>query len=75
MQNVFGGRHDEDGLTAIDNPAESQAYYRVEEEFSNAIRGTEEITMVPFESGVHYIEWNEAVARSVQSGKRINLPQ
>ena len=71
---MFGGRHGDDGLTAIDNPSELQAYYRGEEEFSNAIRGTEEITMVPFESGVHYIEWTEAVARSVQTGNRINLP-
>ncbi len=74
QQNVFGGRHDENGLTAIDNPTELQAYYRVEEEFSNAIRGTEEITMVPFESGVHYIEWTEAVARSIQTGNRMTLP-
>ena len=29
----------------------------MEEEFTNAIRGKEEITMVPFETGVHYMEW------------------
>jgi hypothetical protein len=32
----------------------------VEEEFTNAIRGKEEITMVPFEMGVHDMEWTEA---------------
>ena len=72
--NVFGGRLDEDGLSEIANPLESQAYYRVEEEFSNAIRGVEQITMVPFETGVHYIEWSEAVSRSAQTRKMVALP-
>ena len=74
QQNVFGGRLDADGLSEIANPPESQAYYRVEEEFSNAIRGVEQITMVPFESGVHYIEWSEAVSRSAQTRKMVTLP-
>ena len=74
QQNVFGGRLDEDGLSEIANPLESQAYYRVEEEFSNAIRGVEQITMVPFETGVHYIEWSEAVSRSAQTRKMVALP-
>ena len=74
QQNVFGGRLDEDGLSEIANPLESQAYYRVEEEFSNAIRGVEQITMVPFETGVHYIEWSEAVSRSAQTRKMVTLP-
>ena len=73
-QNVFGGRQDKDGLSEIENPSESQAYYRVEEEFSNAIRGVEQITMVPFETGVHYIEWSEAVSRSSQTRKMVALP-
>ena len=74
QQNVFGGRLDEDGLSEIANPLESQAYYRVEEEFSNALRGVEQITMVPFETGVHYIEWSEAVSRSAQTRKMVTLP-
>ncbi|MCH2527521.1 MAG: Gfo/Idh/MocA family oxidoreductase [Dehalococcoidia bacterium] len=74
QQNVFGGRLDEDGLSEIANPLESQAYYRVEEEFSNAIRGVEQITMVSFETGVHYIEWSEAVSRSAQTRKMVTLP-
>ena len=46
----------------------------MEEEFTNAIRGKEEITMVPFETGVHYMEWTEAVIRSAQTGQAIYLP-
>ncbi len=38
------------------------------------IRGTEEVTMVPFETGVHYMEWTEAVIRSAQTGQAVYLP-
>jgi len=46
----------------------------VEEQFTNAIRGTEQVDMVPFETGVHYMEWTEAVIRSSQTGRAISLP-
>jgi len=74
QQNIFAGRQGDAQLSEIPNPPEEQAHYRVEEEFSNAIRGMEQITMVPFETGVHYIEWTEAVIRSAQTGQAINLP-
>jgi predicted dehydrogenase len=74
QQNIFAGRRGDSQLSAVPNPPEAQAYYRVEEEFANAIRGTEEITMVPFETGAHYMEWTEAVIRSAQTGKAIHLP-
>lgn len=74
QQNVFAGRRGDTELTAVPNPPDQQAYYRVEEEFTNAIRGTEAITMVPFETGVHYMEWTEAVVRSAQTGQAVVLP-
>jgi predicted dehydrogenase len=74
QQNVFAGRRGDTTLSAVPNPPEQQAYYRVEEEFTNAIRGTEQITMVPFETGVHYMEWTEAVIRSAQTGRAVYLP-
>ena len=55
QQNVFAGRKGDSQLTEVENPAEEQAYYRVEEQFTNAIRGTEKVDMVPFETGVHYM--------------------
>ena len=73
-QNIFAGRRGDTQLSEVPNPPEEQAYYRVEEEFTNAIRGTEQITMVPFETGVHYMEWTEAVSRSAQTGQAIYLP-
>jgi 6-phosphogluconate dehydrogenase (decarboxylating) len=71
---VSGGPHGDTQLSEVPNPPEEQAYYGVEEEFTNAIRGTEEITMVPFETGVHYMEWTEAVIRSAHTGQAIYLP-
>ena len=74
QQNVFAGSRGDSQLSEVPNPTEEQAYYRVEEEFSNAIRGKEQITMVPFETGVHSMEWTEAVIRSAQTGQAIYLP-
>jgi predicted dehydrogenase len=74
QQKIFAGRRGDKQLSEVPNPQEGQAYYRVEEEFTNAIRGTEEITMVPFETGVHYMEWTEAVIRSAQTGQAVYLP-
>ena len=72
--NVFAGRQGDSELSPVPNPREEQAYSRVEEEFINAIRGIEEITMVPFETGVHYMEFTEAVYRSAQTGEAVYLP-
>ena len=72
-QNVFAGQRGDSELAQVPNPREAQAYYRVEEEFINAIRGIERITMAPFETGVHYMEWTEAVYRSSQTGQAVYL--
>ncbi len=73
-QNVFAGRRGDSELTPVPNPREEQAFYRVEEEFINAIRGVEEVTMATFETGVHYMEWTEAVHSSSQTGQTVSLP-
>lgn len=72
--NVFAGRRGDAQLSAVANPQSQQAYYRVEEEFINAIRGVEEISMARFETGVQYMEWTEAVHLSAESGQTLNLP-
>ena len=73
-QNVFAGRRGDSELAQVPNPREAQAYYRVEEEFINAIRGREKVTHTTFEDGVKYMDFSEAVARSAQSGQAIPLP-
>ena len=73
-QNIFVGRRGDKELAAYPNPPEGQARHRVEEEFVNAIRGTEQVKMNTFEIGVRYMEWTEAIYRSAESGAAINLP-
>ena len=73
-QRIFGGRRGDQDLTELPNPREQQAAHRVEEEFINAIRGREQVTMTTFETGVRYMEWTEAVHRSAASGAVVQLP-
>ena len=73
-QRIFGGRRGDRELTELPNPREQQAVHRVEEEFINAIRGREPITMNTFETGVRYMEWTEAVHRSAATGAAVELP-
>ena len=46
----------------------------VEKDFINSIRGTKPVTHTPFDVGVQYMEFTEAVTRSAQSGQTIYLP-
>jgi predicted dehydrogenase len=73
-QSVYLGHRGDSVLSLVPNPPEGQGVRRVEEEFLAAIRGEEEVTMLPFEAGVHYMEWTEAVHRSSQSGRAVQLP-
>lgn len=73
-QNILVGRRGDRALAAHPNPPEGQARHRVEEEFVNAIRGVEPVTMNTFEIGVRYMEWTEAIYRSAESGRAVTLP-
>jgi predicted dehydrogenase len=73
-QRIFGGRRGDQELEELPNPREQQAAHRVEEEFVNAIRGREQVTMTTFETGVRYMEWTEAVHRSAATGMAVQLP-
>ena len=74
QRRVWAGRRGDGELAEAPNPPETQARYRVEEQFTNAIRGTEQVDMVAFETGVHYMEWTEAVHRSAMTGQAVYLP-
>ena len=49
--------------------------YRVEEQFANAIRGTEIVDMAALATGVHYMEWTEAAYRTAMTGQAVYLPR
>ncbi|MCB0064280.1 MAG: Gfo/Idh/MocA family oxidoreductase [Caldilineaceae bacterium] len=71
---LYGGQRGDETLREIEIPESEAGGWRVEEEFINAIRGQEEITHTNFEDGVKYMEFTEAVTRSMQSGCAVALP-
>jgi predicted dehydrogenase len=71
---LYGGRAGESELSEIAIPPEQAGGWRVEAEFINAIRGQETISHTSFEDGVKYMEFTEAVARSMAYGAAVALP-
>jgi len=71
---LYGGQRGDDSLSELEIPENEAGGWRVEEEFISAIRGQEEITHTSFEDGVKYMEFTEAVTRSMQSGCAVPLP-
>ncbi|HEV3258778.1 MAG TPA: Gfo/Idh/MocA family oxidoreductase [Gemmataceae bacterium] len=54
---------------------EDKAYsWRVEADFVEAIRGGAAVQFTDFDTGVAYMEFTEAVARSAQRGEAVELP-
>ena len=71
---LYGGQKENNELKEIDIPFEEEGRWRVEEEFVKAIHGEEVITHTDFDTGVKYMEFTEAVTRSMLTGTSIPLP-
>ena len=71
---LYGGRRGEHQLSEIPMPPEKLDDWRVESDFIGAIRGENQVTLTPFEDGVRYMEFTEAVARSYMTGQAVSLP-
>jgi predicted dehydrogenase len=61
-------------LEEVPIPPEKAGGWRVEEEFVSAIRGGPPVTLTDFATGVAYMEFTEAVARSAARGEAVDLP-
>jgi len=61
-------------LVEIDIPAERAGRWRVEEEFVEAIRTGAPVRLTDFATGVAYMEFTEAVARSAEREEPVELP-
>ena len=70
---LFGGRRGDKELAEISIPAERRVGWRVEEEFINAIRGREKVSRTTFEDGVRYMDFTDAVARSIALERAVDL--
>jgi predicted dehydrogenase len=71
---LYGGQRGDNELKEIAISPELEGRWRVEEEFVNAIRGREVITHTNFEDGVKYMDFTEAVSRSMATGQALSLP-
>jgi predicted dehydrogenase len=72
---VSGGRRGAAALAEIAIPPERRVGWRVEEEFVNAIRGGEKVARTTFEDGVRYMEFTDAVAASIASGRAVDVAE
>ncbi len=73
-EHIFVGHASDEELSLLKVPKEQLGGWRVEAEFIGAIRGTEPVRLTDFESGVRYMEFTEAVHRSIQTNAPVNLP-
>jgi predicted dehydrogenase len=61
-------------LPEIPIPAEKAGGWRVEADFVDAIREGTPIRFTDFATGVSYMEFTEAIARSAEQGEAVDLP-
>ena len=66
---LFGGRKGDEQLTEISIADGERGEWQVESDFAAAIRGEREVTHTTFADGVHYMEFTDAVARSIRSSR------
>jgi predicted dehydrogenase len=74
VERLLTARAGDERLLEFDVPKEKRGGWRVEAEFIGAIRGQEKVRLTDFATGVKYMEFTEAVARSAQTGAPVTLP-
>ena len=72
-EKLLGLKREEDSFSEIQIPLEKEYAWRVEEEFIGAIRGEEAVQFTDFETGVHYMEFTQAVAKSAETKRVVDL--
>ncbi len=73
-ERVFIGRVGDARLRELTIPSEKLGGWRTEAEFIGAIRGEESVRRTDFASGLHYMEFTEAVAMSAAKSLPVDLP-
>lgn len=72
---LWGARRGDAELSEIFVPPEEAYGWHVEEEFIAAIRDQRPVEFTDFATGVRYMEFTEAVARSAASGQAVELAE
>lgn len=66
---VWAGRRGDEALIEVEVRSDEARSWRVEDEFVGAIRGEEQIVLTPFSIGLQYMEFTDAVSRSMAEGR------
>jgi predicted dehydrogenase len=74
QERIEAARRGDAQLQEIPVPRDKLGGWRVEQEFIGAIRGQNAIEFTDFSTGLRYMEFTEAVARSAASGCAVELP-
>jgi predicted dehydrogenase len=74
IERLLTGRAGDAQLLEFEIPKDKRGGWRVEAEFIGAIRGEEKIRLTDFATGMKYMEFTEAVARSARSNAPVSLP-
>lgn len=73
-ERVLYARADDEALTVLEIPEDDKGAWNVEQDFIEAIRGKQKVTLTDFKTGVKYMEFVEAVARSCDENQPVSLP-
>ncbi len=71
---IRGGRRSDDALSVLPIPDELKGGWRVEDDFVASILGERPVTHTSFATGVRYMQFTEAVARSSRHQIPVTLP-
>ena len=71
---LFGGRRGDSQLAELPRTPDIGDGWKVEAEFIDALRGAGQVERTTFEDGVRYMEFTEAVWRSMEKGRAVDLP-
>jgi predicted dehydrogenase len=71
---LLGGKRGDKELSEIPIPTSEIGKWRVESDFIASIREKTPVKLTPFVTGVQYMEFTEAVTRSMQGGNVVAIP-
>jgi predicted dehydrogenase len=74
IERLLTARTGDSQLLEFEVPQEKRGGWRVEAEFIGAIRGQETVRFTDFATGMKYMEFTEAVARSARTQAPVSLP-
>jgi predicted dehydrogenase len=73
LDRLFGADRRDDQLHEIEVPDHEKGVWRVEADFIDSIRDGTPVRLTDFATGVRYMEFTEAVARSAGLGRAVDL--